>query len=220
MSQSNAQAVALIDRWPEWRRARCRARRSRGLRQEPSRQCLAVALATHASRKPTASRPTRCRILRPNAALAVEDIDKGPDRRARAVPPAQSRSRAEDLRAHDIGDAARRSCHRAARFSSRLRALPLAEIEAPDDALLSAVLVKHFADRQLNVEPSVIAYCLRAHGAVDGGGAPAGRRDRRLALAMQRGVTRALAAKALDRIGGSSTDRIKLPGRQPAWTIS
>ena len=41
---------------------------------------------------------------------------------------------------------------------SRLRALPAVEIGPPDDALLGAVLVKHFADRQLRVAPEVIAY--------------------------------------------------------------
>jgi chromosomal replication initiation ATPase DnaA len=44
---------------------------------------------------------------------------------------------------------------------SRLRAAPVAEIGAPDDALLGAILVKHFADRQLHVVPQVIAYLLR-----------------------------------------------------------
>jgi chromosomal replication initiation ATPase DnaA len=34
------------------------------------------------------------------------------------------------------------------------------EIAAPDDPLLAAVLVKHFADRQLRVEPGVIAFLL------------------------------------------------------------
>jgi len=41
---------------------------------------------------------------------------------------------------------------------SRLRAVPVAVIGPPDDALLSAVLLKHFADRQLNVEPQVINF--------------------------------------------------------------
>lgn len=43
-------------------------------------------------------------------------------------------------------------------LASRLRAMPASCIEAPDDALLAAVLVKHFADRQLRVAPSVIGY--------------------------------------------------------------
>ncbi len=41
---------------------------------------------------------------------------------------------------------------------SRLRALPVSTIGGPDDALLSAVLLKHFSDRQLNVEPQVLKF--------------------------------------------------------------
>ena len=43
---------------------------------------------------------------------------------------------------------------------SRLRAAPVVEIGAPDDALLGAVLIKHFSDRQLRVAPDVIVYLL------------------------------------------------------------
>ena len=43
-------------------------------------------------------------------------------------------------------------------LSSRLRASPVAELKAPDDALLRAVLVKHFADRQIAVDETVVAY--------------------------------------------------------------
>jgi chromosomal replication initiation ATPase DnaA len=45
-------------------------------------------------------------------------------------------------------------------LASRLRALPAAGIVAPDEALLAAVLVKHFADRQLRVAPEVIVYLI------------------------------------------------------------
>lgn len=41
---------------------------------------------------------------------------------------------------------------------SRLRAVPVARIGMPDDALLGAVLFKHFSDRQLNVEPQVLKF--------------------------------------------------------------
>ncbi|MAM96171.1 chromosomal replication initiator DnaA [Parvibaculum sp.] len=41
---------------------------------------------------------------------------------------------------------------------SRLRALPGAELGAPDDALLSGILVKLFDDRQLRVTPQVVSY--------------------------------------------------------------
>ncbi|MBT5048973.1 MAG: DNA replication protein [Rhodospirillaceae bacterium] len=45
-------------------------------------------------------------------------------------------------------------------LASRLRTIPVAEIGAPDDALLEALLVKMFADRQLRVGPDVIAFLL------------------------------------------------------------
>lgn len=44
---------------------------------------------------------------------------------------------------------------------SRLAAIPAVRIAPPDDAMMEAVLVKLFADRQLNVAPDVIAYVLR-----------------------------------------------------------
>lgn len=89
---------------------------------------------------------------------------------------------------------------------SRLRALPLVRIEAPDEALLRAVIVKLFADRQIAVEPHVIAYlalhmersmaaALRIVALVD-----------RMSLARQRKVTRPLVAEALEALDHSETD--------------
>jgi chromosomal replication initiation ATPase DnaA len=43
-------------------------------------------------------------------------------------------------------------------LSSRLKTATVAEIRPPDDALLAAVLVKQFADRQLKVDGDVIAF--------------------------------------------------------------
>ncbi|WP_045391339.1 DnaA ATPase domain-containing protein [Falsirhodobacter sp. alg1] len=41
---------------------------------------------------------------------------------------------------------------------SRMLAAPLARLDAPDDALLSAVLVKLFADRQIAVQPALVQF--------------------------------------------------------------
>ena len=41
-----------------------------------------------------------------------------------------------------------------------MRAAPIAELRAPDDALLGAVMVKLFADRQVTVTPEVVSYVL------------------------------------------------------------
>ena len=46
-------------------------------------------------------------------------------------------------------------------LASRLRALPSVAVNPPDDALLAAVLIKHFADRQLPVSPAVVDFLVR-----------------------------------------------------------
>ena len=43
-------------------------------------------------------------------------------------------------------------------LSSRLKTATLAEIGQPDDALLAAVLVKQFSDRQLRIDSEVVAF--------------------------------------------------------------
>jgi chromosomal replication initiation ATPase DnaA len=82
---------------------------------------------------------------------------------------------------------------------SRLRALPLVNIEPPDEALLRGVLVKHFMDRQLAVEPHVIGYlALHMERSMEAAATLVAEIDR-AALAAHRKVTRALAAEILAR---------------------
>ena len=85
-------------------------------------------------------------------------------------------------------------------LASRLQAVQSATLEAPDDTLLTALLMKLFADRQLNPTPEVIPFL-------------ALRIDRSFAAAQQivealdkaaldagRAITRAFASAALDKI--------------------
>jgi chromosomal replication initiation ATPase DnaA len=84
---------------------------------------------------------------------------------------------------------------------SRMGATAVAELAPPDDALLSAVLVKLFSDRQIAVAPALVAYLVpridrsfaAARDIVD--------RLDRAALAEARPVGRALAARLLDKGG-------------------
>jgi chromosomal replication initiation ATPase DnaA len=80
-------------------------------------------------------------------------------------------------------------------LASRLRALPVVALDSPDDALLRAVIVKLFADRQLAVDESLVnflanriersfAAARRAVAVLD-----------REALRLQRPVNRALAGE-------------------------
>jgi chromosomal replication initiation ATPase DnaA len=85
---------------------------------------------------------------------------------------------------------------------SRLRALPLVMIEPPDETLLKAVLVKHFTDRQLIVEPGIIVYiALRMERSMEAAATIVAAIDR-AAMADHRKVTRALAAKVLAQAAG------------------
>ncbi|MBY0531281.1 MAG: chromosomal replication initiator DnaA [Xanthobacteraceae bacterium] len=45
-------------------------------------------------------------------------------------------------------------------LASRLRLVPAAKLDAPDDALIAAVLVKLFADRQIAVDQELITFLL------------------------------------------------------------
>jgi chromosomal replication initiation ATPase DnaA len=88
---------------------------------------------------------------------------------------------------------------------SRLRALPVVTIAPPDEALLKAVLVKHFTDRQLAVEPGVIAYiALRMERSMEAAAALVAEIDR-AAMAAHRKVTRALAAQVLAQSPGAES---------------
>ena len=42
--------------------------------------------------------------------------------------------------------------------ASRLRAMPVVTLQAPDDAMLRAVMVKLAADRQLKLDEAVVSY--------------------------------------------------------------
>jgi chromosomal replication initiation ATPase DnaA len=80
---------------------------------------------------------------------------------------------------------------------SRLRALPVVAISPPDEALLKAVLVKHFADRQLAVEPHVVNHiALHMERSMEAAAGIVGAIDR-AAMASHRKVTRGMVAEVM-----------------------
>lgn len=197
VSQSNSAAVDLVDRWPDWPVGAAvitgpagsgKSHLANVWRLRSNARCLAAA-EVHQDQVLELSKV---------GALVIEDIDKGTcDEQAlfhllnlvreqrlailitSAPAPGELDIKLPDLR-------------------SRIRALPVAEIFAPDDALLRAVLVKLFADRQLAVEPNVIDYVLvRMERSTEAAQRLVDTADR-LALEMQRAVTRPVAAAALD----------------------
>lgn len=86
---------------------------------------------------------------------------------------------------------------------SRLRLAPLVEIGAPDEALIRAVLVKQFIDRQLVVDTGLIDFlALRIERSLAAARAAVADLDR-AALAQGRRVTRAMAGEWLRAREGS-----------------
>jgi chromosomal replication initiation ATPase DnaA len=82
-------------------------------------------------------------------------------------------------------------------LASRLRAIPSVTLAAPDDALLRALFVKLFADRQLAVDEALVKYLMsRIERSFAAARAAVETLDRE-ALRLKRPVTRALAAEML-----------------------
>ena len=82
---------------------------------------------------------------------------------------------------------------------SRLQTITQCHIDPPDDALLSAVLVKLFTDRQITVPPNLIAYLVtRMERSIAAARSLVAELDA-TALARGRPVTRALAGEVLDK---------------------
>jgi chromosomal replication initiation ATPase DnaA len=201
VSDCNSAALARIERWPDWPGRRLSAVWPGRERQEPSRAALWCA-------------ESGAQLLA-GASLAPHDALLGMARRRPAsswMMPRRHQTALLHLY-NSCGEAGIRLLvvTRQAPASwpitlpdlaSRLRALPAVGIEPPDDALLAAVLVKHFADRQLRVMPSVIRYLVpRMERSFATAAALAARLDE-LALAAGRPIGIPLARRALAELGG------------------
>lgn len=159
VSASNAEALFWLDRWPQWPLG--------ALLLHGPESCGKTHLA-HLWRERSggriiggaelAERDLPSLVVAGKRGLAVDDADRASE------PPLLHLYNA--CREEGIGLllTARRPPAlwpiALADLRSRLLARLAVEIGAPDDTLLAAVLVKHFADRQLRVAPEVVRYLL------------------------------------------------------------
>ena len=94
-------------------------------------------------------------------------------------------------------------------LKSRMDAAGMARLDNPDDALLQGVLVKLFDDRQLRIDPSVVAYLVsRIERSFASAQAVVDAVDR-AALTEKRAITRPFAAEIIEKHG-------KLTGKPPS----
>jgi DnaA regulatory inactivator Hda len=193
----NAAAVAWIDRWPDWPAPALALWGPAGsgkthLLEVWRARSNAVAIAPQALA--SASLP---QLIGSSRAAAIDDAQSADEEAllhlynvlaerqghlllAAREPPARWAIRLADLR-------------------SRLVAAPAVCVQAPDDALLGAVLVKLFADRQLRISEDVIAYLLpRIERSFAAAQAIVAALDE-AALADQRAITVRLARDLLNR---------------------
>ncbi len=196
VTEANAAAVRLVDLWPDWpARAHvlvgpARCGKTHLVHVWRNRSQAPVVSCAHVTRDMVAT------LAKPPG-LAIEDVDRGiGDETAlfHLLNLAQERGFFLLLTARTpAGEWAVGLPD----LRSRLRSLPMVTIGAPDDALLKGLLVKLFADRQLDVDPSVIDYLFTRMTRTMAGVFELVRRLDRESLATGRRITRQLAAKIL-----------------------
>ncbi len=196
VSNSNAAAVALVDRWPDWPVGAAIIAGHHGCGK--SHLANVWRLRTSAASIAAADLTKEAvPALAAASALIVEDIEAIVDQAAlfHLLNIVREQRFAMLLTAPSApGDLALSLPD----LSSRLKALPLAMIAPPDDALLRAVLVKLFADRQLAIEPYIVDYMLlRMERSMASAQRLVCDIDR-AALSQQKAVTRPLVAAVLE----------------------
>ncbi len=200
LSACNTDAMRLIESWPDWS-ARCAliagpagAGKSHLVNVWRERSNARVISAAALSEQMVNSFD--------GGALAVEDVDRClDDERALFHLLNLSRERKFDilLTARTLPGAWPVQLDD---LRSRLRSIPFAQIGAPDDALLRAVLVKLFDDRQLSAPPAVIDYLLhRMERSMTAAADLVARMDK-AALAERRRITQRFAARFLEAGSG------------------
>lgn len=155
---SNAAALALIEAWPDWPHRAVVLTGPEG----SGKSHLAAIWAQAAGARLIAARALEEASLPSTlatGALVVEDVTAGAVDE-RALFHLLNLAREQDAfvlltaRAAPVAFAIRD-------LASRLKALPLIAMAPPDDALLRAVLLKLFTDRQLAVDEGLIGYLAR-----------------------------------------------------------
>jgi chromosomal replication initiation ATPase DnaA len=201
VSPSNEQAYGLVERWPDWPDTILLLLGPRG----SGKSHLASIWATTARAWTVdAFEVTDGRVphLVSTGALVVEDADRSERDEAalfHLLNLARERKASVLLTAGLPPD---RWGLRIPDLLSRLRMAPSVSLDAPDDALLKAVLVKLFVDRQLVVDTTVVDYiALRIDRSLSQAADVVAALDRE-ALSRGRRVSRPMAAEILGTIPG------------------
>ena len=194
--RGNETALALIDRWTDWPARAIALTGPEGSGKSHLAAIWAKAaggrvIASHAIDAPSVPQALS------SGALAIEDADRDELDEAALF---HLLNLAREQSAHILITARQAPATwpiKLPDLASRLRALPVVALEPPDDALLAAVLVKLFADRQLAVDERLIEFLVhRIERSFAAARAAVAELDHE-AMRLKRPVNRALAAEIL-----------------------
>ena len=205
VSRSNSAAVDVIDSWPQWPQQSLAILGSAGAGKT---HLVEVWRARAGGARIAASALDEAAVAGAvtAGAVAVEDIDRG-IADERVLFHLLNLARELKLSVLITARAAAGEIEIALPdLRSRLRALGYVRIEPPDSALLSALLVKLFDDRQLKVEPRIVEHLARRMERSAEMAARVVDTVDQLALQMRRKITIAIANDALARLSGSGGD--------------
>jgi len=191
---SNAAALALIERWPDWP-----ARVMALVGPEGSgKSHLAAVWAEMTGARVLAAKllgETDLPTAVATGALVVEDLEPAV-LDERALFHLLNLAREEDACVMITARTPPATCPVSIRdLASRLRAVPAVTLAAPDDALLRSLIVKLAADRQLSVDQPLVNYLANRIERSFAAARAAVMRIDQEAMRQQRPVTRALAAE-------------------------
>jgi chromosomal replication initiation ATPase DnaA len=157
VAPSNEAAIAMLDRWPAWPAPAVLLHGSPGCGKTHLAhvwQARSGALLCAAASLTMQAVPT----LAESGAVVVEDAEQAAER-----PLLHLLNLVADQRGHLLLTAPLPTSRWATALPdlrSRLLAMPSVAVRPPDDALIGAVLLKLFADRQLTVGEEVVIYML------------------------------------------------------------
>jgi chromosomal replication initiation ATPase DnaA len=199
VTPSNAAAVAVVDSYPDWPHYGVVLLGAAGSGKSHLLEVWRQAAGACLIAAPELSSEAPDALLR-NGALAIDDAPgKSLDERALFHLLNLARQTASHVLIASTMDPAHWPVT-LPDLASRLKALAVTRLDPPDDVLLRGVLVKLFADRQLAVDESVVSYLmLRMPRELEAARHLVAEIDQ-LALVEKAAVTRALAARVLQRM--------------------
>lgn len=190
VSDSNRAAFELIERWPDWPSRAVVLHGPAGSGKTHLAHLWCARSSAPLVRGADAAQPE---VL--PAWVAVDDADRASERALLHLYNLTSERGGSLLLTMPAPPA--RLTIGLADLGSRLRSLPVVGIASPDDALLTGVLAKRFADRQLRVAPEVLAYLVARIERSFAAAADIAARLDRLGLETRRPVTIKLAREVL-----------------------